>query len=174
MPNISASSVGSAAASAAKGLVSLLSAADYPPSAFYFKVVFSATLGLTDTSFQDVAGIGSEIETEDVLEGGENRYVHRLPTKVKHPKLVLKRGIAKITSPLVIWCKTVLEADFILPIMPMPILIFLLNEHKIPVRSWSFANAYPVNWEVENLNSTKNEVLIEKIELSYNYSFRLI
>lgn len=147
---------------------------DYPPSAFYFKVVFSATAGNSDTSFQEVSGIGSEIETEDVVEGGENRYVHRLPKAVKHPKLVLKRGIAKMTSPLVVWCRSILEGGFTKPIMPMPISVFLLNENKVPIRAWSFANAYPVNWEIENFNSTKNEVAIEKIELSYNYSNRLI
>lgn len=147
---------------------------DYPPSSFYFKVVFAATLGMTDTSFQKVSGIGSQIETEEVVEGGENRYVHQLPTKVKHPKLVLERGIAAITSPLVIWCRSVLEADFIAPIVPMPISVFLLNENKIPIRAWTFANAYPVNWEVDNFASTKNEVAIEKIELNYNYSNRLI
>lgn len=146
----------------------------YPPVAFHFKVVFSASLGMKDTSFQEVSGIGSEIETESVVEGGENRYVHQLPTAVTHPKLVLKRGIASMTSPLVVWCRSVLEADFIKPIVPMPILVFLLNEQNIPIRAWSFANAYPVNWEVEPLHSTKNEVAIEKIELRYNYSTRVM
>ena len=132
------------------------------------------TMGMADTSFQEVSGIGSKIDVEEVVEGGENRYVHRLPKSIKHPNLVLKRGIAGITSPLVIWCKSVLEADYILPIMPMPVLVYLMNEHKIPIRVWSFANAYPINWEVESFNSTKNEVAIEKIELSYNYSNRII
>ncbi|MEN8128670.1 MAG: phage tail protein [Pseudomonadota bacterium] len=153
---------------------SLLQSDGYPPSAFYFKVVFAATQGMSDTSFQEVTGIGSEIETEDVIEGGENRYVHQLPKSVKHPKLVLKRGIAKMSSPLVVWCRSVLEADFTSPIVPMPINVFLLNENKTPIRAWSFANAYPVNWEVESFNSTKNEVALEKIELSYNYSNRVI
>ncbi|MCO7226561.1 phage tail protein [Pleionea sp. CnH1-48] len=153
---------------------SFLFSNDYPPPAFQFKVVFSATAGFADSSFQEVSGIGSEIETEDIVEGGENRYVHRLPKAVKHPKLVLKRGVAKLTSPLVIWCKSVLEADFLVPIVPMPLLIFLNNENSIPVRIWSFANAYPVNWDLEAFNSTKNEVAIEKIELSYNYSNRIL
>lgn len=129
---------------------------------------------MSDTSFQEVTGIGSEIETEPYSEGGENRYVHQLPKSVKHPKLVLKRGIAKMSSPLVIWCRSVFEADFMAPIVPMPIMVYLMNEDKIPIRGWSFANAYPVNWEVDNFNSTKNEVAIEKIELSYNYTNRLI
>ncbi|MGD8588099.1 MAG: phage tail protein [Chromatiales bacterium] len=146
----------------------------YQPAAFYFKVVFSASAGASDTSFQEVSGIGSEIETEPYSEGGENRYVHQLPKTVKHPKLVLKRGIAKISSPLVIWCRSVFEGDFMSPIEPMPIMVYLMNENKIPIRAWSFTNAYPVNWEVDSFNSTKNEVAIEKIELNYNYSNRVI
>ena len=146
----------------------------YQPSAFYFKVAFSATAGMADTSFQEVSGIGSEVETEPYVEGGENRFVHQLPKSVKHPKLVLKRGIAKQTSPLVIWCRTIFEGDFTVQIKPMSIMVFLMNENKIPIRAWSFANAYPVNWDVENFNSTKNEVAIEKIELNYSYSNRVI
>ena len=145
---------------------------EYPPSAFYFQVGFRPSGESPDTSFQDVTGIGSEMDTEDVVEGGENRYVHRLPKSVKHPNLVLKRGISKLDSPLVKWCKSVLE-DFTTPIVPKEVQVLLLNESGV-IRAWSFTNAYPVNWEVEDFNSTKNEVAIEKIELSYNYSSRLI
>jgi len=144
----------------------------YQPPAFYFKVAFAASAGMSDTSFQDVRGIGSEIETEPYVEGGENRYIHQLPKSVKHPRLVLKRGIASMTSPLVVWCRKTFEGDFAEPIKPMSVLVSLINENKVPVRVWSFSNAYPVNWEVENFNSTKNEVAIEKIELSYNASSR--
>ncbi len=146
----------------------------YQPSAFYFKVGFAATAGMTDTSFQDVSGIASEVETEPYVEGGENRFVHQLPKSVKHPKLVLKRGIGSATSPLVIWCRSVFEGDFASAIKPMSVMVSLMDENKIPIRVWSFANAYPVNWDVENFNSTKNEVAIEKIELAYNYSNRVI
>ncbi|WP_050478915.1 phage tail protein [Herbaspirillum rhizosphaerae] len=146
----------------------------YPPSAFHFKVAFAATLGLTDTSFQEVSGISAEVDTETVVEGGENRYVHTLPKGVKHPNLELKRGIAPLTSPLVIWCRSVFEMDFITPVVAQPIVVQLLDESKLPIRAWSFANAFPVKWEVENFNSTKNEVAIEKIVLSYTYSNRLI
>jgi phage tail-like protein len=146
----------------------------YPPSAFHFRVAFAATLGLTDTSFQEVSGISAEVDTETVVEGGENRYVHTLPKGVKHPNLELKRGIAALTSPLVIWCRSVFEMDFITPVVAQPIVVQLLDESKLPIRAWSFANAFPVKWEVENFNSTKNEVAIEKIVLSYTYSNRLI
>jgi phage tail-like protein len=146
----------------------------YPPAAFHFKVEFGATLGLTDTSFQEVSGISSELETEEVVEGGENRYVHRLPKGVKHSLLELRRGIAPLSSPLVMWCRSVFELDFVVPIVTQPIVVKLLNEEGLPMRAWLFANAYPVKWEVEGFGSTKNEVAIEKITLSYTYSNRLI
>jgi phage tail-like protein len=146
----------------------------YPPPAFHFKVVFGATLGLTDTSFQDVSGISAEVDTETVVEGGENRYVLQLPKGVKHPLLELKRGIAPMSSPLVIWCRSVFEMDFMVPVVAQSIVVQLLNEEGLPMRAWSFANAYPVKWEVESFGSTKNEVAIEKIALSYTYSNRLI
>jgi phage tail-like protein len=79
-----------------------------------------------------------------------------------------------MTSPLVIWCKTVLEGDFVLPIVPMLVSVQLMNENQIPIRAWSFANAYPVNWEVDGFNATKNEVAIETIQLAYTFSNRLV
>lgn len=159
--------------SAGASALGALGMPDYPVPAFHFKVGFALTM-LMDTSFQDVSGIGSEVTTEEVVEGGENRYVHRLPVSVKHPQLVLKRGIAEFNSPLVVWCRSVFEGGFNLPILPKMMTVFLLNETQEPVRVWTFANAYPVNWEIEEFNSTKNDVAIEKIELSYNYSNRLI
>ena len=67
-----------------------------------------------------------------------------------------------------------LEGDMGEAIVPMSVLVFLLDENGMPARSWSFANAYPTNWEVESFNSTKNEVAIEKLELSYTHSSRVI
>ena len=147
---------------------------DYPPSSFYFKVVFTLTGGQVDTSFQDVSGISGELNVEEVEEGGENRFVHKLPKKVKHGNLVLKRGIATISSPLVIWCKSVIEGDLSSSIVTMPIMVYLMNEYQVPIRGWLFGNAYPVKWNVGDFNSTKNEVVLETIELSYTTLNRII
>ena len=153
---------------------SLLLAEDGPPTAFHFRVVFSATLGQSDTSFQEVSGIGSEMELEEVVEGGENGFVHRLPKGVKHPKLVLKRGVAPASSPLVGWCRAVFEGNGSLAVVPMPIVVFLLDANRLPARGWFFGNAFPVSWKMDPFNSTRNEVAIEEIEMSYNDSYRLL
>lgn len=143
----------------------------YPIPAFHFKVTFSEKED-EDAAFQDVSGIGAQMETISYAEGGENRFVYELPKAVKHPKLSLKRGILPKASPLVQWCKSVLENGFDDPIVPKLIHVMLLNEKGQPACKWSFADAYPVNWEVESFNAVKNEVAVEKIELIYSYSRR--
>lgn len=143
----------------------------YPPAAFYFKVVFAGSQ--RDTSFQEVSGLSSSMETESFLEGGENRFTHQLPKGTKHPNLVLKRGLADAGSPLVSWCREVLENGLSSGITTQTVLLHLLDEKGSPLASWSFERAFPVKWQAEPFNSTKNSVAIESIELSYTYSTRV-
>jgi len=81
----------------------------YPPGAFHFtvKVIGSLTLGSVlpniDASFQEVSGIQSAFEVEEVVEGGENRFAHRLTKPAKYSDLVLKRGIITRGSFLAEW-----------------------------------------------------------------------
>ncbi len=140
------------------------------PVAFHFNVDFPL-LGVK-TPFQEVSGIGTELETEDLAEGGENRFVHKLPKRIKHQNLVLKGAVTEDGSPLVRWCKSVLESEVILPVIAMPLTVMLLDKDAMPMRSWSFSDTYPVKWEVDPFGALKNELAIEKIELSYAYATR--
>jgi phage tail-like protein len=146
----------------------------YPVPAFYFKVAFAATGLKDDSSFQDVSGLNSELAFEEIQEGGENRYVQRLPTGVKHPPLELKRGVGAVDSALVKWCRAVMDGEQIARIQTLPLAVYLMNADAIPIRAWQFADAFPIKWEFDAFNSTKNEVAIEKIVLSYSYLSRII
>ena len=138
-----------------------------PPAAFYFTVTFGTNAQDADSSFREVSGIAPELETETVVEGGENRYVLALPKAVKNPRLVLKRGIAPNSSRLLMWCQAVLDGGLNRPIFPKQVNLFLLDGLGKPLRVWSFDNAWPVKLAVEPFNATKNEVAVETIELSY-------
>lgn len=139
------------------------------PVAFYFKVTFQNPSGITDTSFQEVSGISTEMNTEDIQEGGENRFVHKVPKGMKHGNLVLKRGVADMKSPLIKWCLKVLEGDLGEAISPQTIEVSLLDESGSAIRSWSITNAFPVKWEVDNFDAKKNDVVIETLEFTYTY-----
>jgi phage tail-like protein len=139
----------------------------YPPAAFYFRVSFGTAATDADCSFREVSGIAPEMETGTFVEGGENRFVHTLPKAVKHPRLVLKRGVAPYTSRLVTWCRDALEGGLGQPITTQQINVALMDESGQALRLWTFDGAYPVKWEVEPFQSSKNEVAIEKMEFSY-------
>ncbi len=141
----------------------------YPPVGFSFWVSFDISDSPVDIAFQDVSGIGMELQTEDVVEGGENRFTQKLPTRANYTPLVLKRGLA-IQSPLTNWCRDAIEN---LSIQPVSIIVALLNEQKEPLIAYRFMNAYPLKWSITNFNAEASSIVIESLELYYQY-FKII
>lgn len=147
---------------------------DYPIPSFYFKVVFADGKFAMDTSFQSVSGISAEITYEDVKEGGLNEKVYKLPTKITHPNLVLKRGITNPLSGLFLWIKGIAESDFYNPVIPKMLFIMLLNEKGWPSKVWEIHDALPVKWSMDEFNSTDNKVALETVELTYARFARIL
>lgn len=143
---------------------------DYPITGFYFRLTFPLELGLADTSFKEVSGLSMEMGIEEVAEGGENRFKHRLPTGAKYQNLVLKRGVTTSISALSLWVEAHLAGGLSTTILSQTVLVSLLDEDSFPIKNWSFINAWPVKWEFSPLNSMNNEILIETLELTYDYS----
>jgi phage tail-like protein len=137
-----------------------------PPVGFHFSVKFSG-IGTDDSdhTFQSVSGLSVDIETEEVAEGGENRFKHKLPVKTKYPNLVLKRGML-INSKVINWCRDAIE-NF--SFKPVNLTIHLLNEKNKPIITWNIVHAYPVKWSVEDFNAEESKMVVENIELAYNY-----
>jgi phage tail-like protein len=135
----------------------------YPPLGFHFKVEFTNLNG--EYEFQSVSGLTVNLETEEIAEGGENRFKHKLPVKTSFPNLVLKRGLL-VNSALIEWCREAVE-DF--TITPTDITISLLNEEHEPLMTWNVVHAYPVKWAMADFNAEENKLVIETIELAYNY-----
>ena len=141
-----------------------MSDTEYPVPGFNFRVTVGSNRA--ETSFSEVSGLTLEMEFEEVEEGGANGVRLRLPLRVKHPNLVLSRGILAKSSALYRWCHATL-VDFRVPIETMLVHIHLLDATGAPVRAWTCSDAWPVKWEVTALNSEKNAVAVEKIELAY-------
>ena len=97
-----------------------------------------------DAAFQEVGGLEAEIEVETVVEGGENRFAHRLPKPVKPPEPDAEaRADRRHSSGLVQWCKATFENDFSQAIQPKAIVVSLCDAEGEPVASWSIGRAYP-------------------------------
>jgi len=138
-------------------------AENYPPLGFHFKVEFSDFPG--EYQFQSVSGLSVDVDTEDIAEGGENRFKHKVPVRTRYPNLVLKRGLM-VDSKIIKWCRDAVE-DF--QFKPTNLIVKLLNEKHEPLLSWNVVHAYPVKWSMSDFNAEENELAIETLELSYNY-----
>ena len=147
----------------------------YPPTGFYFAVsVLQRTpqpnqQDDVDASFQEVSGLTAEFGFDEVVEGGENRFVHRLPKAAKYPNLVLKRGLVNTTSELVSWFSSTLTSGLNVPIQPKNLEIQLLDENSAPSVTWTVSNAYPAKWEIAAMNAQDNKILVETMELAFNF-----
>ena len=143
----------------------------YPPTGYHFSVAFGFLAAGNDTRFQEVGGLTQELDMEEVVEGGENRFVHRLPKRSKYPNLVLKRGVL-LDSMLIAWLRHAFQSLEVMPGVaePTTITVTLLNEQHLPAGlTYSFIRAWPVKWTVSDFNAQQNTVLVETLEFSYNY-----
>lgn len=132
---------------------------DYLP-AFHFLV----SIGDEDLGFKEVSGLGIELETEDVLEGGGFNYVYRLPKPAKAKNLVLKRAMQQCPDELYTWIHdAIIDFKFDL----REVLVMMVDENDTIIKGWKFLNAYPVKATYSGLDSTKNELVIQTLELAY-------
>lgn len=145
-------------------------ASNYPPTGFHFRLDID-DLGESnrDIGFREISGIEASISEMTYEEGGENRFVHRLPERVSYNNLVLKRGVIK-GSDLIKWFRDAVES---FRFDPKSVLVTLLNEDHEPLEAWNFINAYPVKWSVDSFDAMNNEIAVETIELAFQYYRRM-
>ncbi len=136
----------------------------YPPVGFHFRVeVLGLPPNANDLRFSEVSGLSVELATEEVAQGGENRFLQKYPVRAKYPELVLKRGLL-VSSDVAEWIRAAVE-DF--AIAPKDVDVTLLNESHKPLMTWHLAGAYPTKWSASDLNATSNAVVVETLQLFY-------
>jgi phage tail-like protein len=111
--------------------------------------------------FRECTGLAAEIECKDYNEGGVNDFVHKLPTRMKYPNLVLKRGVT-YEDALLKWLWSVQRE-----LVRGPVTIQLKGPdlNTSGIRTWVFSNAFPIKWTGPNLNAGSNQVATETLEI---------
>ena len=138
----------------------------YPPVGFHFEVLLDMVQEVeVDNRFQSVSGLSVDIQTEDYKEGGENRFVHKLPTRTKYSDLTLQRSM-QVDSQLVEWCQQAIQNHIF---KPMNLHILLLDEQHLELASWHVIGAIPTSWSISDLKAQESALVIETLKLSYKY-----
>lgn len=106
-----------------------------------------------------------QVEMQDVKEGGQNAFIHRLPVRVNAGTVTLKRGITK-DSVLLTWYLQVLEGK--IEDATRQVTVVMLDVARKPLMTWNFRNAYPIKWVGPTLKADDRAVAIEELELVHH------
>lgn len=140
-----------------------------PP--FAGKFVFTID-GLTIGTFTEISGLSVQIEVEELAEGGQNQYTHKLPGRMKWPNLVLKRGVTN-TDNLFAWFAKSSGDGFAgngNKIDRRNGAVTLVDSTGKSVRTWKFTQAYPVKWSGPKLAASSRDLAVEELEVCH-YGF---
>jgi|SRR5947209_18206150 len=115
--------------------------------------------GMEETAqFSECSGLEMSVKFDEVREGGENNFVHKLPGRVEYSNLVLKRGYAR-TAELFKWC---------MKLQRRKVTVQLIKQSEgRPLATWVFVDAYPVKWSGPSLKASENAIAIETLELAH-------
>ena len=113
--------------------------------------------------FQEVKGLGAELEVLPYAEGGRNDYVHQLPVRHTWSRITLKRGLIRDLG-LFYWYTAGLTQTLGARRNGA---IVLMTPKGTPAIIWSFFDAIATKWVGPELNSMTNALAVESIEIAH-------
>jgi phage tail-like protein len=118
--------------------------------------------GLQHAGFSEIAIGPSITEVIEYREGADRGGVRKLPGQNKYCNIVLKRGVTN-SLELHNWRKQVIDGD--VANARRAVVILVADENGADVARFEIREAWPVKYDVSDLNGRGNEVFIELLEL---------
>ena len=120
--------------------------------------------------FMEVSGLELTVGVEEVQEGGENSFVHKLPGRMTWPNLVLKRGITQ-NDALIKWVNKSSGEQFAAngnKLTRSTAAITLIGPGGARLRAWNFDGAFPVKWTGPSFAVTSDDMAVEELEIAHH------
>ena len=143
---------------------------------FYNKGAYAGTFlievdGQPIGRFHEVSGLSVDVAVEEVEEGGQNGFVHKLPGRMTWPNLVLKRGMTE-TDNLMTWINKTSGDGFAseqhkLTRSTMAI-VLMGADGTTRLRSWNVEGAFPVKWSGPTFAYGSSDPADEELEIAHH------
>ena len=131
-----------------------------PLGSFGFKV----SIGGGDLSlFQEVSGLGIQINVTDLPEGGMNYSSHKVLGNASFSDVTLKRGL--IGPEMYAWIRSVVDSGDA-PIVRRTVTIEMLNDKGKTAKVFQCLNAVPVKWDGPTLNVMQDAIATETLVIA--------
>ncbi|MCX4673191.1 phage tail protein [Streptomyces sp. NBC_01381] len=134
------------------------------PAAAYLPPAQAALLSLTaQGAFQQVAGLGAQLEVTAYPEGGVNDRVRQFPVRHSWNRIVLHRGVARGPS---LWAWY--QAGLSNPLGARRSgAVLLMDAAGLPGAVWAFRGGLASKWTGPDLHAERNEVAVEQLEIAH-------
>lgn len=115
-------------------------------------------------SFQEVTGLGAQLEVTAYAEGGRNDSVHQLPLRHSWNRLTLRRGLVLDPAGLWNWYQAGLSGSLG---ARRDGSVLLLDAGGNPAVSWAFHGGLAAKWVGPDLHAEQNGVAVEALEIAH-------
>ena len=120
--------------------------------------------------FMGISGLEVSVGVEEIQEGGENNYVHKLPGRMSWPNITLKRGITQ-NDALLAWLNKSSGEQFSAngnKLTRSTAAITLMGPAGQRLRSWEFDGAFPVKWKGPDFDVASSDMALEELEITHH------
>jgi len=131
-------------------------------AAFRFMVTVD---GINYAAFTEFTLPSLQIETQEIKEGGQNAFSHKLPVRVTVGSATLRQGVSD-NFDLLKWYMDMLHGDIQAATRQVTVVMFSTSQQ--PLMTWTFRNAYPVKWGGPTFKTDSNSVAIEELEFVHH------
>lgn len=140
--------------------------ASNPTTATFMVEVDGRPLG----QFREASGLSVTIEVEEVIEGGQNFHIHKLPGRFKFSNVTLRRGVTE-DNGLVAWIDEVTAGGFEKKgkkLKRNTVAITLVSAAGKRLRTWTLQEAFPASWKGPDFNLASDDFLVEEVEIAHH------
>jgi phage tail-like protein len=120
--------------------------------------------------FSEVQGLSVSISAEPITEGGQNSYVHQLPTRMTWPNITFKRGLTH-SDNLFAWMYKVSGEGFSgaqNKLKRCTGAISVITPTGTLLRSWNLRDVFPVSWTGPDFKADSIEPLYESLVVAHH------
>ena len=134
---------------------------DHPNALAQFSVHVD---GLDLGQFTGCEGLAAEYTVEEVVEGGNNSYVYKLPSRVKYTNVKLSRLLTKDSGKTAAWFSKYAKGGQ----KRGQATITLFDVKGKAICRWELKEVHPLNWTGPNFSTDGSGVAKETLELIYH------
>jgi phage tail-like protein len=120
--------------------------------------------------FREVSGLQVTVNVVEIAEGGQNSYLHKLPSRMTWPNIVFKRGLTQ-GDALFDWLQKSSGEQFASnsdTLTKSTGAVTAITATGQRLRSWEFIDVFPVRWKGPDFTVGSVAPLEEELEVAHH------